>query len=507
MGYIFISYSHKDKEYVHKLQHAFKSRGMDVWIDDRIDYGTEWPKVIQKNLDECDAFVVVVSENAYDSKWVQNELTRADRKKKPFFPLLLQGDPWLSVEAVQYVNVTDGSLPNEDFFQRIASVLAFRESEREATARAKEQHEAEELARRQVEEQSRLEAKERARKVAIEKAVRERDYGKKSAKQKKPAPKFDFRLLGFGGVIVIVLIIAYGSNYFSYTPGTPKPSPTAQAISIFGLPTETPTPFVPPMPTLGIGSTRTSSDDMTEVYIPAGTFQMGGVDPNAMDVEKPVHKVTMPSFWIDKFDVTNAMYLSCLNKSGCTPPQATTSVTRSSYLNDPNYNDYPVIEVTWGQADAYCEWAGRRLPTEAEWEYAARGTDLRTYPWGDEVPDPTRANFNYNVGDTTKVGSYPAGASPFGVLDMAGNVAQWVADYFDPTYYSTGININPPGPGARANFYYRVIRGGSLQDDASHIRVSLRASVLGSNPNAQVGSDAYLGEFSHTIGFRCASDN
>jgi len=289
--------------------------------------------------------------------------------------------------------------------------------------------------------------------------------------------------------------------------GQAQPTPIAVATAI---PTSTSIALnatAAPSGNQTAGSTRTSVDGMTEIYIPAGAFQMGGVDPNATDVEKPVHQVTMPSFWIDKFDVTNAMYLGCVNKGVCTPPQAITSKTRTSYFNDSNYNDYPVIEVTWSQADAYCKWAGRHLPTEAEWEYAARGSTINTYPWGNQPPDNTLANFNYQVGDTSKVGSYPAGASPFGVLDMAGNVAQWTNDYFDPTYYSKGINVNPPGPGARTNFFNRVVRGGSWQDDAAHIRVSLRASVLGSNPNAAVGSDAYYGEFSPKIGFRCASDN
>jgi hypothetical protein len=119
MGYIFISYSHKDKDYVHKLQTALMDEGFEVWIDDRIDYGTEWPKVIQKQLDNCDAFIIVVSENAYESKWVQNEVARAGRKKKPFFPLLLNGEPWLSVEATQYFDVRSGSLPSSNFLDRL----------------------------------------------------------------------------------------------------------------------------------------------------------------------------------------------------------------------------------------------------------------------------------------------------------------------------------------------------------------------------------------------------
>lgn len=121
MSHIFISYSHKDNKYVEKLEKKLIETGFNVWIDHRIDYGTQWPKEIQKQLDTCDAFIVVVTENAYQSKWVQNEVARADRKKKHIFPLLLQGEPWLSVEATQYVNVSDGSLPSEKFFKRLAS--------------------------------------------------------------------------------------------------------------------------------------------------------------------------------------------------------------------------------------------------------------------------------------------------------------------------------------------------------------------------------------------------
>ncbi|HEY9151978.1 MAG TPA: SUMF1/EgtB/PvdO family nonheme iron enzyme [Anaerolineales bacterium] len=289
--------------------------------------------------------------------------------------------------------------------------------------------------------------------------------------------------------------------------GQAQPTPITAATA---FPTNTPIALnatAAPSGNQAPGSTRTSADGMTEVFIPAGTFQMGGIDPQATDVEKPVHQVTMPSFWIDKFDVTNAMYLACITAGGCTPPQQTKSQTRQSYFNNPDFNDYPVVYVTWTQATTYCKWAGRHLPTEAEWEYSARGNTINTYPWGDQVPDSTRANFNYQVGDTTKVGSYPAGASPFGVLDMAGNVAQWVNDFFDPTYYSKGVNTNPSGPIARSNFYNRVVRGGSFQDDPTNIRVSLRASVLGPDPNAQVGTDAYYGTFSPKIGFRCASDN
>lgn len=122
MGYIFISYSHQDKNYVHKLRNALQSEGFEVWIDDRIDYGDEWPMVIQERLDECQAFILIASENSYKSRWVQKEVARAQRINKAVFPLLLSGNPWLSIESTQYVDVRDNSLPPERFYGRLAAV-------------------------------------------------------------------------------------------------------------------------------------------------------------------------------------------------------------------------------------------------------------------------------------------------------------------------------------------------------------------------------------------------
>jgi formylglycine-generating enzyme required for sulfatase activity len=256
------------------------------------------------------------------------------------------------------------------------------------------------------------------------------------------------------------------------------------------------------------GSERTSSKDgMVQVYVPEGAFQMGGLDPHAASDEKPIHKVEMKGYWIDKTEVTNAMFLLCVQTGTCTPPQNTASESHPSYFNNAEFNDFPVVNVTWDSAKQYCEWAGRRLPTEAEWEYAARGTTAATYPWGEDAPDDTRANFNYMVGDTTQVGSYPAGASPFEALDMAGNVFEWTNDYYDEKYYASGPASNPTGPELRTTYFNRAVRGGSFADPEAEIRTSNRASVLGPNYDAEFGSEAYLGSFSSRIGFRCASDN
>ncbi len=256
------------------------------------------------------------------------------------------------------------------------------------------------------------------------------------------------------------------------------------------------------------GSERVSSvDGMPQVYIPDGTFRMGALGSQSSIDEEPDHNVTLKAYWMDKLEVTNAMYLLCVQASACEPPQEFKSGTRKSYFNNAEFNDYPVVYVTWVQAQTYCNWAGRRLPTEAEWERAARGNDFRTYPWGDERPDSSRGNFNYFVGDTTRAGNFPAGASPFGVLDMAGNVTEWVHDYYDGDYYSQSVTINPPGPGARSKYFNRVVRGGTYQDAFIEIRLANRAAVRGSNLDASnIYSDDYLGEFSPKIGFRCASD-
>ena len=284
--------------------------------------------------------------------------------------------------------------------------------------------------------------------------------------------------------------------------------PTAIALPT-SAPTLTPVPQNAPAESGNAesGSERVSSaDGMIEVYIPQGSFQMGGLDTRASGDEKPVHRVEMKGYWIDKVEVTNAMFMLCVQVGVCDPPQNVASETRPSYFNNPEYSDFPVVNVTWNSAKKYCEWAGRRLPTEAEWEYAARGSTLNTFPWGEDKPDGTRANFNYMLGDTNRVGSYSAGASPFGILDMSGNVIEWVSDFYDAEYYASGPANNPAGPLARSAYFNRVARGGSFADAEAELRVSNRASVLGPNFEAELGSPAYLGEFSSRIGFRCASD-
>ncbi|GIK71666.1 MAG: hypothetical protein BroJett021_06540 [Chloroflexota bacterium] len=205
-------------------------------------------------------------------------------------------------------------------------------------------------------------------------------------------------------------------------------------------------------------------DGATYVPVPAGEFIMGSPESVGDDDEHPQHTVYLDAFWIMQTEVTNAQYARCVAAGACSAPD-------NSYWQDPAYGQHPVTDVDWNQAAAYAQWVGGRLPTEAEWEKAARGTDGRTYPWGDEQPDSSLANCCGFVNDTTPVGSYPAGASPYGALDMAGNVWEWTADWYDSGYYSQSPAQNPTGP---AGGDYRVLRGGSFYVDSAFVRVAGR---------------------------------
>jgi formylglycine-generating enzyme required for sulfatase activity len=190
----------------------------------------------------------------------------------------------------------------------------------------------------------------------------------------------------------------------------------------------------------------------------------------------------------------------------CRLPVKTSSQSRLSYFDNPEFRDYPVVQVAWTDAKKYCGWAGRRLPTEAEWERAARGDDTRTYPWGDELPDESFANFDYLIRDTSRVGSYAAGASPFGALDMAGNVWEWTLDAYDVHFYEHAPQIDPVAEGDPYFRIRRVIRGGSFQDTWLDLRVSNRGYDMGPDPGAAYGSVEAYGRSSVKIGIRCASD-
>jgi formylglycine-generating enzyme required for sulfatase activity/serine/threonine protein kinase len=344
-------------------------------------------------------------------------------------------------------------------------------------------------------------------------------------------------LWALGGLLLVAIVVGLGLGILGLLndlnagstpagevadfPAEPSPTPavpgivkdvTAGALQ----PGPSPTPFataitMPSPEPLRIGDTKIRpADGMVMVYVPAGEFLMGTLGPASPSAESPhpgqdelpQHTVHLDGFWIDRTEVSNGQYVQCVNAGFCQAPSSCAGGDRSN--PDATNASHPVSCVQWEDAHDYCQWAGGRLPTEAEWEKAARGTDGREYPWGDDL-DPARLNGSDNAHSATTgcwaytgddgfafsapVGSYPGGASPFGALDMSGNVYEWVNDWWSGDYYAQSPLQNPQGP---ASGSLKISRGGGWCSG----RFSLRTwAKLAAGP-----ADA-----SQQVGFRCAA--
>lgn len=330
------------------------------------------------------------------------------------------------------------------------------------------------------------------------------------------------QLLVIPTLTTITLITPSQNLVYSATPESLL-TETTTPVSTF-----TPTITITPIPTITIspsitvsstaseallpGATRISPIDGAEqVFVPKGSFIMGAsdIDTAAKPNEYPAHEVYLDDFWIDQYEVTNYQYKKCVNNGGCTEPVITSARGINNYYVSPSYLLYSVVNVSWFDAVQYCKWAGRRLPTEAEWEKAARGTDRRIYPWGNgsstETAEGVRANYcdgscgtdwsdksvNDNYHGISPKAEYPAGKSPYGAYDMAGNVWEWVSDWYNHKYYQaypSGVT-NPQGLDVGNT---KVVRGGSFMNEIYALRSSYRYSYEPSDIN-------------DIVGFRCVS--
>jgi formylglycine-generating enzyme required for sulfatase activity len=305
--------------------------------------------------------------------------------------------------------------------------------------------------------------------------------------------------IALGGIgLVVIAACVFPAPSFRTPSERDGRTPVAATASETAAPTRTATLKPSSTPTwtgtevleatlTSLPSYKLDANGMPMAYVPEGVFNMGN-DRGSAD-EQPIHPVNVDAFYMDKFEVTNGLYGACVEAGVCEPVKKKSSATRSNYYDDPHYVRFPVIFVDWNMAQTYCEWREARLPTEAEWEKAARGGTNITYPWGDR-PDCNLANYGNCLGDTSGATIYDLGQSRYGIYNMAGNVWEWVNDWYSDAYYRSSPQDNPQGPDTGKE---KVLRGGSWKEDYAEMR----------SMNREAENPAHS---SNVIGFRCVRD-
>lgn len=303
-------------------------------------------------------------------------------------------------------------------------------------------------------------------------------------------------ILGLLGLLLAIIIVGVGFGVLNLggpsslseaaATATLESAVVAALTAIAPTSTPIPAPTVPPTPTPEPYITDTGS---RMLYIPEGIFSLGDDESDERD-QKPAHLVRLDAYFIDETEVTNGAYAQCVDDGACDPPDSPNATYHRAYYGDPAFDDYPVIFVSWYDAETFCSWRGGRLPSEAEWEKAAGFESLEglkyRYPWGDAF-DGTRLNFcdkncprdhrdaavDDGHQDTAPVGSYSDGRSPLGLFDMAGNIMEWVGDWYSSRAYGESGDTNPLGP---LEGDFKVMRGGSWLSSASGVTVTTRDS-------------------------------
>jgi formylglycine-generating enzyme required for sulfatase activity len=489
---VFFSYSRKDSEFVDHLASDLEARGVDAWIDrgDIVAGEAGWRQQIVEAIKACNVFFIVLSPNSNASNNVNRELTLAERNNKVIIPILIKSAEIPDAMAYQLAGLQQLDFSTGTYEDNLGTLL--KALERQGFI---------------------IQEPKQGSGESVVPLTR-----KKSPQEKNPLNKIPvwgwivaaivlFLVLGFGGYRVFggggsseptatpttevaVVIEPTATEIISTETDTPTatPKPTATpTVEPEDTPVpDTPTPTEIPSPT-PLPQLWKDEKGVEMVLIPAGSFIMGS--NSFEDNSFPAHTVETGEYYIDKYEVTNASYEKCVQEGACQPPRSSSSKTRAQYYENSDYDYYPVIWVNWDDAIAYCEWRGGRLPTEAEWEKAARGDDGRTYPWGEDVgTECVEANYwEYNgCGDTRAVGT-TLGESPYGVFEMAGNVWEWVQD--DYNAYPGG----KPSSISSSTVGNKVIRGGSWTERDETIKTTYRSSF---RPNRDAND----------IGFRCVLD-
>lgn len=494
---VFISYRRKDNYEALAVYQYLTSRHYDVFLDYTSIPSGDFEQIIVSNIKARAHFVVILTPTALDrcsepGDWLRREIETAIDEKRNIIPLFFDDFSFSAPGVAEKLTGKLGAIRRYngldvpphyftaamerlcDQYLNVPLDAVIHPVPTEVRKAVREERVATDQAL-----QDKKEHIDKLIKPIVEIAEASRTLGdthpvvQPAAKGKRDEQRVrNWRLYG---IVVAVAIGIAGINSFLQNRETAIPT---QAVT-YGLLTQTSTPpaasRTSPHPS-AVSTQRPESmeilavDGMNLLYVAPGKFMMGS-ETNEKD-ELPVHTVFLDAFWIDQTEVTNAMYAKCVRMGPCHSPPRTFSNTRENYYGNPEFDHYPVIHVSWEAANTYCSWVGRRLPTEAQWEKAARGTDGRIYPWGADPPKDRLLNYNHpNDGDTTEVGSYPDDFSPYGAMDMAGNVLEWVADWYSGTYYEISPTANPTGPDAGD---HRVFRGGGWTRGSHDIRVTIR---------------------------------
>jgi len=514
---VFISYRRTDVYTALAVYQDLTSKGYDVFFDYTSIPSGDFEQIIISNIRARAHFLLILTPTALDrcnepGDWLRREIETAIDEKRNIIPLFFKGfkfgAPALTEKLtgkLANINRYNGLNVHEDYFHAAMDRLSIQFLNVPTSTI---------LHPISTEVQEAVKAEQ----VAADKVVEEKgdiwEFIKSLKSGKNTVSKPNFRIYGIGVVALLVAALGFfgirslvrndtTQESMISTPTASKtieiqsPTLTRSTVTLTPAPTFTPTSTATLTftPTLGIGSTIISEKDgMVLLYVPAGEFSMGSdVGPENI---RPAHTVFLDSYWIDKIEVTNAMYSKCVDEDQCDIPDSKRSNTasRGNYYENSKFVNYPVIYVSWSDAETYCAWAGRRLLTEAEWEKAASWNDITKekylYPWG-ILPPPNSDLLNFNMKDTTEVGDYPDGKSPYKVLDMAGNVWEWVNDWYDENYYKNSRSNNPEGPVETTN---KVMRGGGWNEITNYYVASTTRTW-----DIPTAARAFLG-------FRCAMD-